>query len=278
MINKKIVICTTIKNEAKNLNSYFRLLDKIINIFEDYFLIFIESESRDKTSVMVEKYLKNKKGKIINKELDTSLNRIVKLEICRNEYLDYVKNSNVLKGFDYLIVMDADGVNNKLNTKNLKNSLLNNINWNAIFANQSLFYYDIFALRIDNFISKNFVTRIKEDLKVKKFKNFKDCVHENLTKFFYLNRIFKERFIKVNSAFGGFAIYKLNKIIEFKYESNFGVNCEHVKLNEDLNLKYGNLYIDKNLINSSGINKHTINGYLSSISNFFAKRFIQKIL
>ena len=120
MINKKIVICTTIKNEAKNLNSYFRLLDKIINIFEDYFLIFIESESRDKTSVMVEKYLKNKKGKIINKELDTSLNRIVKLEICRNEYLDYVKNSNVLKGFDYLIVMDADGVNNKLNTKNLK--------------------------------------------------------------------------------------------------------------------------------------------------------------
>ena len=24
-----------------------------------------------------------------------------------------------------------------------------------------------------------------------------------------------------------------------------GVNCEHVKLNEDLNLKYGNLYIDK---------------------------------
>ena len=103
-------------------------------------------------------------------------------------------------------------------------------------------------------------------------------MHENLTKFFYLNRIFKERFIKVNSAFGGFAIYKLNKIIEFKYESNFGVNCEHVKLNEDLNLKYGNLYIDKNLINSSGINKHTINGYLSSISNFFAKRFIQKIL
>ena len=75
MINKKIVICTTIKNEAKNLNSYFRLLDKIINIFEDYFLIFIESESRDKTSVMVEKYLKNKKGKIINKELDTSLNK-----------------------------------------------------------------------------------------------------------------------------------------------------------------------------------------------------------
>ena len=114
---------------------------------------------------------KNKESKIINKELDTSLNRIVKLEICRNEYLDYVKNSNVLKGFDYLIVMDADGVNNKLNTKNLKNSLLNNINWNAIFANQSLFYYDLFALRIHNFISKNFVTKIKEDLKVKKFED-----------------------------------------------------------------------------------------------------------
>jgi len=83
--------------------------------------------------------------------------------------------------------------------------------------------------------------------------------------------------IEVESAFGGFGIYKLNKILKFKYNSFSGQQCEHVKFNEDIYNKYGGLFIDKNLINSHGINKHTINGYLCSKSNFFAKRFISKI-
>ena len=94
---------------------------------------------------------------------------------------------------------------------------------------------------------------------------------------FYLNKKFNQRYISVKSAFGGFGIYKLNKILEFKYNSFAGRQCEHVKLNEDIYNKYGGLYIDKNLINSYGINKHTINGYLCSKLNFLAKRFVSKI-
>ena len=172
--------------------------------------------------------------------------------------------------------MDADGVNNRLNYKNLKNSIQKK-NWNAIFANQSLFYYDIYALRIKNFINQDFVYKIKQDVKYKPTLSLKNIIYENLTNFFYLNKKFKQRYINVKSAFGGFAIYKLNKILEFKYRSFSGYQCEHVKLNEDIYNKYGGLFIDRNLINSYGINKHTINGYLCSKLNFFAKRFISKI-
>ena len=49
MINKKIIICSTIKNEGKNLKNFFYKIDQIISQFKDYFLIFVESDSTDKS-------------------------------------------------------------------------------------------------------------------------------------------------------------------------------------------------------------------------------------
>ena len=72
-------------------------------------------------------------------------------------------------------------------------------------------------------------------------------------------------------------IYKLDKIKEFKYESLDGMQCERVILNESLSKKYGNLYIDRKLYNSTGINIHTINGLLCSNLNFLQKDFIVKL-
>ena len=74
-------------------------------------------------------------------------------------------------------------------------------------------------------------------------------------------------------------IYKLNKVINFTYDSNNGKNCEHVEFNKQIYKKYGDcLVLDKNLTNSFGINLHTINILLCSVSNYFANRFIKKII
>ena len=40
----KAVICSTIKNEEKNLNSFFKFLKKIISTFDDYYIILVESD------------------------------------------------------------------------------------------------------------------------------------------------------------------------------------------------------------------------------------------
>lgn len=163
MINKKVIICTTIKNESKKLHNFFKIIDSFTHHFEDYHLIFVESNSIDNSLEKINSYLRNRKGNLIKKDFLKVLNRIHKLEICRNEYLDYIKNDAKIKNYDYLI--DADG----------------------------------------------------------------------------------------------------------KY-------CEHVGLNECIYNKYGGLFIDKNLTNSIGINKHTINRYLCSKSNLLSKRFISKFL
>ena len=276
MINKKVVICCPVKNEQKTLNRFFKLISKLIYNSLDYFVIFVESDSTDKSVYLIEKFLKNKKGTLLRFENNQNFNRFKNLEVSRNKYLDYISKSDELIKFDYLMAMDVDGVNNKLEFQDLDKSIKMLDDWTAIFPSQKFLYYDIFALRLNKLLNDSYVNIIKDDFKNKKFKNLKSNFSFNLKKYFFLRKLVDKRFIEVDSAFGGMGLYKLNRIIEFRYDSLNGSQCEHVKLNKDLSKKYGNLFIDFKLINSYGINIHTINGILCSNINFFAKRFFEK--
>ncbi|WP_440657157.1 hypothetical protein [Candidatus Pelagibacter sp. HIMB1509] len=278
MLNKKIILCSTIKNEERNLKKFFSILNDITENFEDYYLIFVLSDCTDNSKKLCQNYLKNKKGFVLTKNFKKQFNRIKRLEICRNEYLNYINNKKKLKNFNYLLVMDADNVNNNINFNIIKNSLKKK-EWNALFASQSIFYYDIFALRIKGLIEYNFIDKIKNEFEIYKTQNLivKKLFKKYLVKFFFLNKIKKNRYIEVISAFGGLAIYRLDKILNFNYDSQNGNVCEHVGLNKRLHKKYGKLYIDKKLINGHGINIHTINGLLCFYFEYFAKRFFKKI-
>ena len=275
MINKKIIIASTIKNESKNLKDYFKTLDKLIINYKDYFIIFVISDSNDSSLMLCKNYLSNKNGKIIIKNFEKKLDKIKKLEISRNKYLDLIKKKYF--NFDFLIVMDVDNVNTNLDINQFERSLKKK-NWNAIFPSQRFFYYDIFALRIHKILNFNFIEKISKDILLnKKNHNLKIYFRKYLFNYFFINKFSKKRYIPVESAFGGLGIYKIKRILKFKYSSSNGKECEQIFFNKKINLKYGNLFIDKKLINSSGINKHTINGFLCSYSNYFAKRFLKKI-
>ena len=51
---------------------------------------------------------------MLKESINKNYNRIKNLEICRNRYLDYIKKNSSISNYDYLIVMDVDGVNNKI--------------------------------------------------------------------------------------------------------------------------------------------------------------------
>ena len=91
MINKKIIICCTVKNEAKNLKRFFTVLENFIFNFDDYFIVFVESDSKDNSLELINYYLMNKKGVVLKESINKNYNRIKNLEICRNRYLDYIK-------------------------------------------------------------------------------------------------------------------------------------------------------------------------------------------
>ena len=277
MINKKVVFCIPVRNESSNLKSLFKTLDKLNLKFEDYFIIFVESDSSDNSSDLIKKYLERRKGVLINKNLQGIENRVMRLAISRNEYLNFIKNDQNLKTYDLMIVLDCGGVNGSLTVKKIKNAILENENSIGIFPTQKFLYYDIWTLRIDNIINYDCFEELFKSYK--KNSKIRKIFFNLIGKFLFINFIIKTKKINVISAYGGMGIYKLNKVIDFTYDSNNGKNCEHVEFNKQIYKKYGNcLVLDKNLTNSFGINLHTINILLCSASNYFANRFIKKII
>ena len=277
MINKKVVFCIPVRNESSNLKSLFKTLDKLNLKFEDYFTIFVESDSSDNSSDLIKKYLEKRKGVLINKNLQGIENRVMRLAISRNEYLNFIKNDQSLKTYDLMIVLDCGGVNGSLTAKKIKNAILENENSIGIFPTQKFLYYDIWTLRIDNIINYDCFEELFKSYK--KNSKIRKIFFNLIGKFLFINFIIKTKKINVISAYGGMGIYKLNKVIDFTYDSNNGKNCEHVEFNKQIYKKYGNcLVLDKNLTNSFGINIHTINILLCSVSNYFANRFIKKII
>ena len=277
MINKKVVFCIPVRNESSNLKSLFKTLDKLNLKFEDYFIIFVESDSSDNSSDLIKKYLERRKGVLINKNLQGIENRVMRLGISRNEYLNFIKNDQSLKTYDLMIVLDCGGVNGSLTAKKIKNAILENENSIGIFPTQKFLYYDIWTLRIDNIINYDCFEELFKSYK--KNSKIRKIFFNLIGKFLFINFIIKTKKINVISAYGGMGIYKLNKVIDFTYDSNNGKNCEHVEFNKQIYKKYGNcLVLDKNLTNSFGINIHTINILLCSASNYFANRFIKKII
>ncbi len=277
MINKKVVFCIPVRNESSNLKSLFKTLDKLNLKFEDYFIIFVESDSSDNSSDLIKKYLERRKGVLINKNLKGIENRVMRLAISRNEYLNFIKNDQSLKTYDLMIVLDCGGVNGSLTAKKIKNAILENENSIGIFPTQKFLYYDIWTLRINNIINYDCFEELFKSYK--KNSKIRKIFFNLIGKFLFINFIIKTKKINVISAYGGMGIYKLNKVIDFTYDSNNGKNCEHVEFNKQIYKKYGNcLVLDKNLTNSFGINIHTINILLCSASNYFANRFIKKII
>ena len=277
MINKKVVFCIPVRNESSNLKSLFKTLDKLNLKFEDYFIIFVESDSSDNSSDLIKKYLERRKGVLINKNLQGIENRVMRLAISRNEYLNFIKNDQSLKTYDLMIVLECGGVNGSLTAKKIKNAILENENSIGIFPTQKFLYYDIWTLRIDNIINYDCFEELFKSYK--KNSKIRKIFFNLIGKFLFINFIIKTKKINVISAYGGMGIYKLNKVIDFTYDSNNGKNCEHVEFNKQIYKKYGNcLVLDKNLTNSFGINIHTLNILLCSASNYFANRFIKKII
>ena len=76
MLNKKIVVCSTIKDEEKNLKKFFSILDSITENFKDYYLIFVLSDCKDNSRSLCKNYLKNRNGYILTKNFKKQFNRI----------------------------------------------------------------------------------------------------------------------------------------------------------------------------------------------------------
>lgn len=275
MINKKIVICAVVKNEAKNIKNFFYLIKKIANFFLDYYVIIVESDSTDETYKIADNIMKNLKGKLIKTKTSINWPRTKKISHCRNIYLKLISSNKKIHKFDYVLVIDADNVNNQLDLKSIITTLKDlPKNWIGVFPNQKFIYYDLYALRIKKLFDFDCFEKMISSLNLL---SPNQSYFKNVFKNYFILNKFKKRFIKVDSAFGGLGIYKLKYVLNKKYSSLNGKYCEHVFFNKSLYKKNNFLYIDKKFINSYGLNEHFFKGIIYSLSNYFSEKLINSL-
>jgi len=273
-LNKKVVIASTIKDVENHLENFFKVILNITKIYQKYFIILVESDSKDNTYVKSKNYLNKLHGKLFKVNTSKYSHRTERLSLCRNKYLDFIKKNKILKKYDHLIAMDSDSINNLINSKKIIKAISDAPrDWAGIFPSQIISYYDLWTLRIPKVFSYDCYQKlIQISKKIGPKKAYDKIIFKN---FFLVNKI-KKRYIEVDSAWGGMGIYRISKILHSKYDSKKGRFCEHVYFNKKIISKNSKLYIDKNMKNSLGLNEHFLKGFVYKNSNYFSKKLIEK--
>lgn len=203
------IICLPIYNCDEYLNNIFVNLLSIRTLFNKFAIVFGYDHCKDNSLKMLEEFKLKNNDLSINILINNNKRfryRTHNLALIRNLMIEYAYTN--YSEYDFFIMMDSDDVCSKpINLNTLKKHLNNNINWDSLSFNKND-YYDIWALQYEPFVhhcrcfgynSWPIIYFIKNDI-VNKLENLKE-----------------NEYFQVYSAFNGFAIYKINKFINCKY-------------------------------------------------------------
>ena len=256
----KFLIVGTLKNCSKTLISTLDCIDKSFCRTSKYEYYLIESDSSDNTLQILKKIKKERKE--FNFESYGFLKnkfpiRTERIAYCRNKYLDILFKNPIYNWVDYLVVIDFDGICSGLNESSLL-SCWQYKEWDVMTCNNKGLYYDIYALRHDSW-SPNDCWEHKRSLVEIGYSDFdaeRQAVRGRMIK---IDK--SDNLIKVNSAFGGLAIYKKSSIPRdalYKGKDIEGKTiCEHVIFNNFIKTNGGKIYINPNLIIGESPKEHT---------------------
>ena len=257
--SKRILFCAICRNVGDVLERNILCLERIGKSFLDYHIFFYENDSIDNTVQILERYKSDKINYVSEKREDKNyrellengkdpwhFNRCKVLAECRNKYLEYTKNFH---GFDYLCVFDADlkggwsydGIKHGIFTLELDSQTACVSSYGVLseYTNElsledmdpkDYLMYDSFAFRPINSKPRHMI-----ELQAYNFINFERGDDP----------------IKVESNFGGIAIYKMKSIIDCKYgakewKTGF-VDPDHVVFNGQIS---DNIILDPSMIAS----------------------------
>jgi len=230
-----VIICGLARNIEANFFYLQKRIEKIGSYFNNYKVFFYENDSSDNTQNLLKKWsnennsinYKSEKLEKIKHEQDYSLQRRIDMAYYRNQYLKYIQNMN----FDYVIVIDTDIVGG-WSYEGILHSLsydFDVIAGNSIICrirNNSFeqLYYDAWAFRALGHPNKH------EDEEI------------NVLKFAKGSNPFK-----VDSAFGGMAIYRRDILTSGKYMYT-EKDCDHVTIHEQIKRDNYDIYVNPSLI------------------------------
>jgi glycosyltransferase involved in cell wall biosynthesis len=254
MRNKRAVFTGMARDCAWHLPSVLQNIERLSNLYSETAVVIVENDSSDATKGILRSWLADRpNGKLI--ELDglaaAEPRRTQRIATARNAAMDYIRSSP-LKGWDHLVVLDLDEVNSQPisgeSFEKAANFLDSDATIAGVFANQVTGYYDIFALRKRGWCSSNCWEQIGARPR---------WLSPALAKivYVYARQVAipqRARPVRVDSAFGGLAIYKISSAASFNYNGLDADNreiCEHVDFNIQVSTGGGRLFIYPGLTN-----------------------------
>ena len=274
---KKILFAGAVRDCEFFLPSILSAMENLESIFSEIAYLFVENDSIDATKKILNQWGKNKNAfKLISLDGVGSIPiRTLRIEFARNVYLEFLKQDEQLKNFDYLVVLDMDDVNSQGIDAN---KLIEAIDFlekeesrAAIFANQLGTYYDMWALRHPDLCPNDVWEEVLSCVNDEKISDQQAFEKTFVRRLFSLSP--NDDYVEVDSAFGGLGIYKIPYVIKNK-NSYLGSavkvrlseqgnpviyrwqSCEHVHFNLGIKNLGGKLFIKPDLINSynNGVN------------------------
>lgn len=244
----RIVVCGTARNLEKKIENVVQDLIKSFAPFGEIHILICESFSTDRTLEKLNDIQSRLSNFTFIQDLrieKTESRRTVRIASARNEL--QAKIRMMYQDFDYVAMLDLDGVNRDLTAKSVE-SIWKFHSWDVAFANQPFRYYDIWALRAKNWnevdcwkeyqiLLQTFPSRDAHRMAVKqKMKSISE----------------KAEPIAVQSAFGGLGIYRTSVFLDGHFlgmDKEGNEVCEHVHFHETLANKGYKLFIMPSLVN-----------------------------
>ena len=264
--NLNIAVVGIVKDSAKTLYDDYSRLKTSLSVFRTTKWFVVESNSSDSTLDELSSIKSNDPnfdfislGNIQEK----GESRTIGMAHARNCYLKEIRESAKYQNVDLVVVVDFNGLNNLISKESIA-SCFRRDDWDVCFANQTKKYYDIWALR-HSLWSPNDCWN--QHAFFRKYSKFPELALYSSVQSRMIHIPSSEEWIEVDSAFGGFAIYRRKAISDGLYSglTDAGLAiCEHVPLNLHLRSKGFRLLINPALINSDSTD-HSENAHLGKL-------------
>ena len=258
LTHSRLLIVGTVRNCEKSIEKTIQTLVASCSQFKETFFFIVESDSSDKTLQILNRLSQQNpyfQYVSLGNLCPTHPKRTDRLALCRNRYLDEIRENEHYETIDYVLVVDLDGVTNRLTPQSLQACWELTQDWDALFANSSGRYYDIWALRhpiwcpTDCWQAVNTLKNVMSETEAKEL-----AIYSKMVKIYNNSPL-----IMVDSAFGGLGIYKKHLMLESRYDGLTPEGeecCEHVAFHQGLRAKNRLLFINPALITCDEIKAH----------------------
>ncbi len=259
MLGGRALIVGAARDCAAGLRATLPRLERFKQTFDEVSYIIATNDSKDETENILEEWAKEQhRVEIIKLDhlADNVPQRTARLAIIRNICLSRLRGDTNLE-FDYFVVVDLDGVNAKLIDEPSFSDAIASAppDWGGVFANQRTKYYDIWALRHEDWCPIDcwqevrkasggfFRRKVRRERAVKRYVRLRQ------------KHISQNAFpLSVDSAFGGLGVYKVSAIKGAFYVGmtiGWQEVCEHVAFNSMIRANCSSLYILPSLLNDA---------------------------